>query len=94
MLTTLKTLIARHLPWWLVIALGAAVKIASALLGAGDERLLLGVGGLTDAVVGVLALSWPGVTVLVLTVFFGVRTVMLGFGQIATGLQAARRAGR
>ena len=32
---------------------------------------------------GALALSWPTVTVLVLAVLFGVRTVLFGFGQLA-----------
>jgi uncharacterized membrane protein HdeD (DUF308 family) len=71
----------------IALVLGGAVKVASAMLGAGDERFLLGVSGLTSAVVGVLALSWPGATVLVLAVLFGVRTVMFGFGQIATGFR-------
>ena len=48
---------------------------------------ILGLSGVTNVVVGVLALAWPGVTVLVLAVLFGVRTVVSGFGQIALGLR-------
>ena len=76
------------------LVLGGAVKVASAMLSAGDERFLLAVSGLTNAVVGVLALSWPGVTVLVLAVLFGVRTVTFGFGQIATGFRLRGAPGR
>jgi uncharacterized membrane protein HdeD (DUF308 family)/fermentation-respiration switch protein FrsA (DUF1100 family) len=69
---------------------GGAVRVWSALHGEGDERFVLGLSGVTNVVVGVLALSWPGVTVLVVAILFGVRTVLFGFGQIALALRLRR----
>lgn len=69
------------------LVVGGAGKIAAALSGEGDERFILGLSGLTSVVVGVLALAWPTVTVLVLAVVFGVGTVLFGFGQIALALR-------
>jgi uncharacterized membrane protein HdeD (DUF308 family) len=62
---------------------GGVVKVVAARTVAGDERFLIGLGGVTSIVVGVVALVWPGLTVLVLAVVFGVGTVLFGFGQIA-----------
>jgi uncharacterized membrane protein HdeD (DUF308 family)/fermentation-respiration switch protein FrsA (DUF1100 family) len=72
------------------LIVGGAVKVWSALFGEGDERFVLGLSGVTNVVVGVLALSWPGVTVLVVAILFGVRTVLFGFGQIALALRLRR----
>jgi uncharacterized membrane protein HdeD (DUF308 family) len=69
------------------LVVGGAVKVWSALFGEGDERYVLGLSGVTNVVVGVLALSWPGVTVLVVAILFGVGTVLFGFGQIALALR-------
>jgi uncharacterized membrane protein HdeD (DUF308 family) len=69
------------------LIVGGAVKVSSALASQGDERFVSGLSGVTNVVVGVLALSWPGVTVLVLAVLFGVRTVLFGFGEIALALR-------
>jgi len=70
------------------LLIGGAGKIASVLRGEGDERLVVGLSGVTNVVVGVLALSWPGVTVLVLAILLGVRTVVFGFGQVALALRS------
>jgi uncharacterized membrane protein HdeD (DUF308 family)/alpha-beta hydrolase superfamily lysophospholipase len=72
---------------------GGVGKLASARSGRADERFVLGLSGLTNVVVGALALGWPAVTVLVLAVLFGVRTVVLGFGLTATALRLRRAAG-
>ena len=66
---------------------GGAVKVYSAFLGDGDERFVVGLSGITNVVVGGLALSWPGVTVLVVAVLFGIRTVLFGVGQIALAIR-------
>jgi uncharacterized membrane protein HdeD (DUF308 family) len=70
------------------LLLGGTGKVWSALRGEGDERLVVGLSGVTNVVVGVLALSWPGVTVLVLAILLGVRTVVFGFGQVALALRS------
>ena len=54
---------------------------------------MLALSGATNVVVGLLALSWPGVTVLVLAILFGVRTFLFGVGQIALALPLAHRRG-
>ena len=69
------------------LIVGGVLKLRSALLGEGDERFVAGLSGLTNVVAGLLALSWPGVTVLVLAILLGVRTVLFGFGQIALALR-------
>jgi uncharacterized membrane protein HdeD (DUF308 family) len=69
------------------LIVGGLVKVSSALFGEADERFVVALSGVTNVVVGVLALSWPGVTVLVLAVLLGVRTVLFGFGQVALGLR-------
>lgn len=73
----------------IALVAGGVVKLALAVLGQGDERLLLGISGLTNAVVGGLALLWPSVTVLVLAVLFGFRTIVFGLGLLlsAVGLR-------
>lgn len=53
---------------------GGAVKAATALLGDGGERFVLGVSGITNIAVGACAAAWPAVTVLTLAVLVGLRT--------------------
>ena len=71
----------------IALVVGGAIKLLSALFSGGDERLIHGLGGLTTVVAGILALSWPDASVLVLAVLFGVGTAVFGFGQIAVGLK-------
>jgi uncharacterized membrane protein HdeD (DUF308 family) len=65
------------------LVIGGVVKVVAGLFGDGDERSIVGISGLTNVIVGVLALTWPAVTVLVLAAIFGVRTVLFGISQIA-----------
>jgi uncharacterized membrane protein HdeD (DUF308 family) len=71
----------------IALVLGGGVKIAGAFFGGGDERLILGLVWLTSVVVGLLVLSWPSATVLVLTLVVGVGTALFGFGQIALAVK-------
>jgi hypothetical protein len=57
-----------------------------------SERAAVLIGGLASIVFGVLALSWPDVTVLVVAVLFGARTVLFGLSQLFA-LVAHRRRG-
>lgn len=43
-------------------------------------------GGILTIAVGVLALAWPGATILVLSIMFGVRVLFVGVALLATGL--------
>ena len=71
----------------IALVVGGAIKIVTALFGDGDERFILGISGLTNVVVGGLALAWPAVTVLVLAVLVGVRTVLFGISQLALAVK-------
>lgn len=66
---------------------GGAVRMVTAVAGDGDERFILALSGLTNVIVGVLALTWPAVTVLVIAVLVGVRTVLFGISQIALAVK-------
>jgi uncharacterized membrane protein HdeD (DUF308 family)/pimeloyl-ACP methyl ester carboxylesterase len=66
---------------------GGAVKVVSAVAGHGDERFVQGLSGLTNGIVGILALSWPDVTVLALAVLFGIGVAVFGFGQVAVAFK-------
>lgn len=63
----------------------------SALFGVGrgrvSERVLSGAWGLAQIAFGILALGWPDVTVLVVAVVFGVRTIVYGAGLLVRGLR-------
>jgi hypothetical protein len=57
-----------------------------------SERASVLIGGLASIVFGVLALSWPEVTVLVVAVLFGARTVLFGLSQLLSLVRQWRRA--
>ncbi len=71
----------------IALVVGGAIKVLLAGLGRGDERFNLGLSGLTSIFVGIVAISWPAVTVLVLGVVFGLRTVIFGIGVMAIALK-------
>jgi uncharacterized membrane protein HdeD (DUF308 family)/pimeloyl-ACP methyl ester carboxylesterase len=71
----------------IALIMGGALKLRSAFFGEGDERFVLGLSGAATIVVGLLALSWPGVSVLVLAILFGVRTILFGAGQVVLALR-------
>jgi uncharacterized membrane protein HdeD (DUF308 family)/alpha-beta hydrolase superfamily lysophospholipase len=62
----------------LALIAGGVLDVAAGIRGSTDERLASIVGGASSVVFGVLALSWPSVTVLVIAVVFGFRLVMFG----------------
>lgn len=69
---------------WLAVIVGVALivggvlDIVAGIRGSTDERLASIVGGLASVVFGVLALSWPSVTLLVIAVAFGFRLLLFG----------------
>ena len=69
------------------LILGGVAKITTAGVDDGDERFVVGLEGLTNVIAGVLALSWPTLTVLVLAVVFGAATFLFGVGQIAIAVK-------
>lgn len=82
-----------------------AARVLAGLRGDTDERYSAVVGGAAGVVLGVLALTWPDVTVLLIALFTGPIAIVLGAGQIVRAvrpaspgapvrLPRARRAGR
>ncbi len=64
-----------------LIVTGIADLIAG-IRGSTDERLAAVIGGLAGVVFGVLALTWPDITVLVIAVVFGARVLLFGAARI------------
>ncbi|HKO26589.1 MAG TPA: alpha/beta fold hydrolase, partial [Solirubrobacteraceae bacterium] len=74
------------------MVLGGLTKTAGAARGGVDDRVIAALAGAASVIFGVLALSWPDITVLILGLLVGPSTVIFGLGQV---LAAARvRAGR
>ncbi|MGE0028555.1 MAG: lipase family protein [Thermoleophilia bacterium] len=71
------------------LVLGGLIAIWSAFRGGlpGDERVIAGVGGLARMVFGVLALTWPDVTLKVVGLLVGPAIIIYGAGRIASGLR-------
>lgn len=67
-------------------------EVAGAARATADERAASLLWGLASVVFGLLALSWPDVTLLVVAVVFGVRTTVVGIRAVVSGLR--RRTGR
>jgi len=72
------------------LVLGGVAKLRVASEQSGEERMLAGIGGLAAVIVGILALVWPGVTVLAIAVMFGVRTFLFGCAELAAALRPVR----
>lgn len=64
-----------------------AVRTATAGKRARGERLGATMLGLASVVLGIVALVWPDVTVLVVAAVFGVQLVLSGLGQVADALR-------
>ncbi len=84
------TILALAIAVGVALVAGGVIKMVTALFGDGDERFILGTSGLTNVIVGILALTWPAATVLVLAVLFGLRTILFGIGQIALAVKLRR----
>jgi uncharacterized membrane protein HdeD (DUF308 family) len=73
-----------------IVAVGLLVsgsaRIAGALMYDVDGRGWLLLGGALSVVVGIMALAWPGATVLVLGLLLGIRMVIYGAVEIAYAL--------
>jgi uncharacterized membrane protein HdeD (DUF308 family)/pimeloyl-ACP methyl ester carboxylesterase len=74
----------------LALVVGGLIKIISSAFGYRDERLVSVLMGLTGVIVGGLSIGWQAITILVLAIVFGIRTVLFGYGQIARALSMRR----
>lgn len=79
----------------IVLVIGGLASIGEALArGLVSRRVLSAVWGAAQIAFGVLAFAWPDVTVLVVAVVFGVRTVIYGFGLAVRGARGMLGRGR
>jgi alpha-beta hydrolase superfamily lysophospholipase len=69
---------------WVGVGLifGGVLRTVGWVSGAADQRVTAVISGLAGVVFGVLALSWPDVTILVVAVVFGARTVLTGLALV------------
>lgn len=75
-----------------LLIIGGLASIGEALVrGVPSSRILAGAWGVTQVAFGVLSFTWPDVTVLVLALVFGVRTIVFGVGLVAQGVRGIRR---
>jgi uncharacterized membrane protein HdeD (DUF308 family)/alpha-beta hydrolase superfamily lysophospholipase len=75
------------------------VRLVGALRGTEDQRLAAVLLGVASLILGVVALAWPDITLLVVAVVFGVWLVVSGLSRIGDALRSAdgaapRRPGR
>ena len=77
----------------LTLAVGLALlangilKLVRAALHRDDDRVIQGLAGATNVLVGALVLAWQDASVLVLAVLFGIAVTVFGVGQVAVGLR-------
>lgn len=75
----------------LAMIVGGVVRAVVDFRGTADQRFSAFALGAVSVILGVLALSWPDVTVLVIAVAFGVRTVWFGFTELAAAVKPGDR---
>lgn len=82
------------LPVFLAVTLIATgvLGIVAVFRGTRDQRAAAVLFSLADIIFGVLALLWPDVTLLVVAVLFGVRTLVFGLGTVWSAILSARGA--
>lgn len=74
------------------LIVSGAVGAVRALRGDRDHRVAELLLGVASAILGVLALTWPDVTVFVLAAVLGVRMLLFGIDLVVTALRRAREA--
>lgn len=62
----------------IALVLGGVLDVVAGIRRSTDERVAAVIGGSASVAFGLLALSWPSVTVLVVAVVFGARLVLVG----------------
>ncbi len=74
-----------------VLVAGGLIRIGEAIVHAGSDRPIQVLAGGSNVLLGGLALAWPAVTLLVLSVVFGVRTIVVGVVTVWSGLSPSGR---
>lgn len=65
-----------------LLVVGGLARIVAGVRGSTDQRIAAGILGVAEVIFGVLALSWPDLTLLVIAIVFGARTVMFGLSLV------------
>jgi uncharacterized membrane protein HdeD (DUF308 family)/pimeloyl-ACP methyl ester carboxylesterase len=76
------------------LIVNGALDLIRAVTGRLDEPVADFIGGAASCICGVLALAWPDLTIFVVAVLFGARTVLFGLTQLVSGIQLWRNAGQ
>lgn len=77
------------------LVVGGLASVGDAVArGRPSQRVLSAASGAAQIAFGILSLTWPDVTVLLVAIVFGVRTVALGGSLIIRGARGMRAAGR
>ena len=71
----------------IVLLVGGLLRIAAGIRGSADERVISAVSGLARSIFGILALSWPDVTILVVALLVGPAMIVFGIGQAASAVR-------
>jgi uncharacterized membrane protein HdeD (DUF308 family) len=80
---------------WLVgggMVVAGVGDVVGGLRGSTDERIASVLRGVASAILGVVAVAWPDVTVLVVAIVLGARTVLFGLSELIDAVRP-RRAG-
>jgi uncharacterized membrane protein HdeD (DUF308 family)/alpha-beta hydrolase superfamily lysophospholipase len=75
----------------IALVVGGVVDVVAGLRGSIDERLAAVISGLASMIFGLLALTWPDVTVLVVAIVFGARLVLFGLRLAWTAVRDRNR---
>ncbi len=76
-----------------VLVIGGLIRLADAVAHRGSDRAVQLLAGTTNVLLGGLALAWPAVTLLVLAIVFGVRTIVVGLVAVWSGASSRRDRG-
>jgi hypothetical protein len=66
------------------------LKVVGGLRGTPEQRVTAGLSGLAGVVFGLLALSWPDVTLFVVAVVFGARLILFGVSSLWAAIRGRR----
>jgi len=72
------------------IVAGAAEVAARRAVAPGPGRVLLVAAGLLTILAGIVAITWPGATILVLAVLLGIKVLASGLSLVGAGLDLRR----
>lgn len=78
----------------LLIVGGLAAVGEAVARGRPSQRVLAAASGAAQIAFGILSLTWPDVTVLIVALAFGVRTIVFGVTLVVRGARGMREAGR